>query len=249
MEWGNKEQLEQLYSYLKSDENMKICQPFISECQRINDTIKNLNINCSAMYDELYTKVNKIEYSIGGKTMHRGFYCPSPIMDIIVVDCKRGKRLNQLRSNSNPNYKYMFDDVGNLILVDHIFLGYKEIIFYQDEKEIGIIFSDKDGIRSISECIYHGKQIQSYIYCLFFSYENYIYDYTKEEYLYSEMGLSDVNIYRFLSVKETPTLRHEKYRFQHDAEGYLTKYCIDTDKDFTKAWTDVWYDIKINRKV
>ncbi|MDD4476288.1 MAG: hypothetical protein PHV95_11000 [Eubacteriales bacterium] len=250
---ADKEKLEEIKSYLRSDENLRKCQPFIDECKRLSEKAKEFDANYRAIYDELSAHVRREEYGVGGETIHRGFYNPSPVTDIVLENSNRGKLLKQMNSKSKPIHKYMFDGLENLILVESfpLHLGYKEAIIRQDEIEKGISF-DKSGIQALSECIYHGNQILSYVFCLFSTNESRVVDYTKEKFEYSESGLSDVSIDRFLNSQETPILRQEKYRFKHDTEGYLLQYStVETHDGVTKKvlWNDNWIDIKIKRKV
>lgn len=250
---ADKEKLEQLKHYLMSDENLRRCRPYISECHRLTEIIKRFDTNYRSIYHELNSKVRKEEYSVGGETIHRGFYNPSPVTDIVLGNSNRGKLLKRMTSKSKPVRKYMFDDLRNLILVENfpLHFGCNEIIIRQDEIEKGISF-DKNGIQALSECTYCGNQILSYVFCLYNTYENRVVDYTKESYEYSESGLSDVHIVRFLNSPEARILRQDKYRFRHDAEGYLSQYSIvEKDDGISKnlEWTDDWFDVKIKRKV
>jgi hypothetical protein len=253
LERENGESFEQAVRYFSSEENITKCQPFILECQRYSDKIMKFGMTYQAIYKETSAKVIKEEYGVGGETIQRGFYNPSPIVDIVMGNANRGKILKRITPKSKPVRKYLFDEFGMLVLVENfpLNIGCKEIIIRQNDMETGISFDD-NGIQALSECIYRGNQILSYVFCLYNTYESRVFDYTKEEFEYSESGLTDVYIDRFFNSPNAPILRQETYRFKHDMEGYLSQYTIiEKDNGISKntQLNDEWFDIKIKRKV
>ncbi|WP_169007344.1 hypothetical protein [Faecalispora jeddahensis] len=244
--------LKKLENYLRSDENKNICKPFLLECQRFSDIARHYGGKSQALYEELISKVISEEYSTGGELLHRGYYCPSPILDIIVGNSSRGKILKRLTSKSKPTYRYRFDGNNNIIIINYIHLNCDEIIIRKGELETGIAFSKDFGIHTLSECNYCDSQITSYIYCLYDSSKNSVVEYRKENYSYSEEGLEAVDIFKFLNSKSSPILQHDQYHFQHDENGYLSKYTvINYEGEHVKpsAWDNHIFNITIQRKV
>lgn len=225
---------------------------FRLECQRFAEIAKQYANQYQKLLNVLICEITRKEYSTGGEVLHRGYYCPSPVLDIITGNCNRGKLLKRVTSKSKPTYEYGFNGQGNLITVDNIHLGQKEIIILQNKLETGIVFSEEYGIQAISECAYSDNLIESYVFCLHNPYENQVVEYTKEEYTYSTSGLSEMDVFRFLNSQEAPILRHEKYCFQHDTEGFLSQYtAAEYDGEFVKdsMWQDHVYSARIKRKV
>lgn len=124
--------------------------------------------------DELYigaeNNVVRKEYGRGGEVIHRGFYCPSPVQDIIVGNCNRGKLVKNPRKQ--PDYEFGFDRDDRLILVKQ-FCVYNnnippttELLFY-DSDEVNSILYQKDDkysfrISQLTRCVYENGSIKTY---------------------------------------------------------------------------------------
>ena len=123
-----------------------------SQCDRVEKIIAANYATFSEQYQCVQFQVVRTEYGIGGETLHRGYYCPSLIFDIVVGNVKRG------RITSNPVYKkraeyvYGFDRDNRLIVAEHPY-G-KEIISYDGTTVVGCEFSENGEIEIYSECIY-----------------------------------------------------------------------------------------------
>lgn len=237
---------------LSSNKNKMSLNPFVLECQRFSELAMRYNGQYHSLNIKLSKEIVTEEYSTGGELLHRGYYCPSPILDIVVGNCNRGRLLKHLTRKNKPSYRYGFNNEGKLILVDQINLNSHEFIFYNNESEIGITFLGNDGIQSLSECKSCNHQIQSYIFCLYHPVENHIIEYVKEDYAYSETKLCKTNVYRFVNERDGLLLRREEYAFKHDSDGYLSHYTV-TEYDGNSIKPSIWdgheFDIKIKRKV
>lgn len=242
----------ELQHYLHSDENKLICRPYMLECQRFSEIALLYSNKCHLIFNSLNSNTVCYAYSVGGEALHRGYYCPSPILDIVVGNCSRGKLLKRVTEKSKPTYRYGYDSNNEIITVDQIYLDSNEIIVRQGQIETGILFTKDFGINTLSECIYNGKQLTSYAFCLYSAYEKRVVEYRKEEYQYSAAGLDKANSFIFLNDKKAPILQHEQYHFQHDSEGYLSRYTvIHYEGELIKpsVWDGHVFDVKIRRKV
>lgn len=105
------------------------------------------------------------QYSRGGETIHRGYYCPSLIEDIIIGGTNRGKLLKRYRVP--PTYTYGFDANGNLVEVKKNDTGGHEIITREGNLEIGVSsdYFGPDRISSITLAEYHSGMIHAYVHC------------------------------------------------------------------------------------
>lgn len=59
-------------------------------------------------------EIGKIEYC-GFSDLHRGFYCPSPVYDIIVGNTRRGRLIAKPKANSKISHKYHYGLDGKLL--------------------------------------------------------------------------------------------------------------------------------------
>ena len=57
------------------------------------------------------------QYGRGGECIHRGYYCPSPVKDILIGNLNRGKLLKTQRSAGTADYCFYFDK-DKLVMVD-----------------------------------------------------------------------------------------------------------------------------------
>ncbi|MEH6949139.1 hypothetical protein V7068_19130, partial [Bacillus sp. JJ634] len=64
--------------------------------------------------------ITKFEYLKGGETIHRGYYCPSPILDLIVGNAKRGRLLKRKPDFGKFTYEYGFDIDNRMIRVREV---------------------------------------------------------------------------------------------------------------------------------
>ena len=63
--------------------------------------------------------VNTYQYAVGGELLHRGYYCPSPVKDIVMGNCNRGKMIKHpIKFEQKMMYEYGFCD-DQLLLIKH----------------------------------------------------------------------------------------------------------------------------------
>lgn len=224
-------------------------ETFILECKRLARIAEQYRGECNAIYERLQGEMVREEFAVGGEKIHRGFYCPSPIFDIVIGNANRGKLLKRLTARSKPTYKYSFDREGRLVIAECS--SYKEIIISRDGAEIGILFAGSSHITAISECIYDGDKIQSYVFGLYDEGEKCISEYNKEIYEYSENGLETVDWFRFTNYPGRQILEHERYHFIHK-DGYLSQYTVveyDGDVPKDSFYSNRVFDVRVKRLV
>ena len=97
--------------------------------------------------DQMSQNSSHLEYASGGECIHRGFLCPSPILDQVVGGCNRGKRIKGLRVNTKNYYVYHFDDRNKLIGIEKYVNGTcyeKEIMIEKELIVYGISYHMHD---------------------------------------------------------------------------------------------------------
>lgn len=225
----------ELKEYLKSEENLKICKPFIDESEKLAEIKNEYLTKCRGIYSDFSNHVSKKEYASDSE-LHRGYYCPDIISDMVIGNCHRGKLYKRLTSKTKPCFEYGFDSENRLTVVN--FPGYDdhEIILYDGKSTVGILFSeDCDNgnieIRAVCKCLYDDKmRIKEYVLANYWS-DGDLDELTVEKYSYDEVGIKSVDYFRFCYVsldKKYPCLDYRQYTFEHNQDGYL-KYYIETD--------------------
>ena len=151
----------ELKEYLKSEENLKICKPFIDESEKLAEIKNEYLPKCRGIYSDFSNHVSKKEYASDSE-LHRGYYCPDIISDMVIGNCHRGKLYKRLTSKTKPCFEYGFDSENRLTVVN--FPGYDdhEIILYDGKSTVGILFSEDcdNGNIEISGAIGEGQNRQ-----------------------------------------------------------------------------------------
>ena len=134
-------------------------------------------------YDELRKKALAEtcyrEYSKGGEGTHRGYYCPSPVIDLLIGNVSRGRLLKR-RPAVNYDYIYYLNEARQIIMVDAFatweddWLGYykktlytREFVFHRENAEISVeyklnYFLDQINMYSASLCDYAAEKLRAY---------------------------------------------------------------------------------------
>lgn len=213
------------------------------------------------MYHEARSKTIRKEYSVKGDNIYRGYYCPSPVQDLVIENSTRGKLLKTVTRRSKPSHEYSFDSAGRLIRVKYLFPdddGFfpdNEFIIYGENTSRGIRFEcnmgqtdkrqKKNQIDCICDCFYDGfGRIEKFITA--FVYDNQISDEViYEEYEYDENGIK-LSYYASLFSDAIDIIR---YDYKHDDDGNLSEYKACSLNGDKFEVDDTVYIISKRRKV
>ncbi len=133
---------------------------------------RNYENKLDYFYNQAENQVVKKEYARGGECIHRGFYCPSPVLDIIVGNCKRGKLVKKPRKQ--PDYEYWFDSHNRLILSKQRYIENSippiiELIFYNSNCINSVLYQKNEfnsqykfNISLLTKCVFENELIKSY---------------------------------------------------------------------------------------
>lgn len=236
------------YALSKINKSSKEHTEAIKQCDRIKCVIKKYENE----YDNLIKikkEIKRIQFSRNGSTIHRGYYCPSPIYDIIVGNASRGRLT---KNEQSTGFKYYYDD-NNMVLAESYEdrqLYASEIILNKGEKELGLSYDNYGKLSLISECKTSDGRISEYTKCLYLYTSKEIIDYHNEKYYYNN-GLLESTKWIELNL-DIMLLNHREYRFNHEKNGYLSSYLMfEYEDDIVTYETpiDDPYVIKKRRKV
>lgn len=166
----------------------------------------------------------RLAYSKGGEAIHRGFYCPSPVLDLIVGGLKRGrlykKKIPQLGEYS---YEYGFDLNGKLLRVKHAHeFGFdEEYLVYIGDVEYGLQFNYVGGMDAVSRCTYENGKLMKYEQCHCGGLEK-LTDLFCEEYWYQNGLISEVN-YFYNIVPRLESYEEDRLIIEHDEAGNIIR--------------------------
>jgi hypothetical protein len=173
------------------------------------------------------------ELAVGAKYLHRGAYCPSPVLDLLITNTKRGKILRRPSPRSKISNRFIFDASGKLLYTDNYLfdgkLGSSEYLLYEGDTVYGVTLAQFGGIVSVSRERYAQGRIVSYD-CAYYApglagiecFQMFC-----ERYHYDDIGLLTWEYYQlhfsFEAVATSGFVKHERFRFTRE-DGRLTSF-------------------------
>lgn len=192
------------------------------ECIRAAETAKRYGVRLAERFYEAERNAVFRETARGGEMLHRGFYCPSQILDIVAGGVQRGKPVPAARLRKSPDYAYGFDTKDRLVTVSRE--NERELVFYENGVETGLTFAEPGGegdIRYLSECVYEDGRIMSYAFFILDPMGGPAVYMQKESYTYEEDRV--IVEWSVFSNGKMPLLQKERYIF-YTRNGRLTEY-------------------------
>lgn len=239
-----------LLEWRNSEEYLTWCTFFEDKGDQLVNFAKEFLLHRKSTLEGIKEKTARTEFA-SDSGLHRGFYCPSLVYDIIVGNVKRGRRLKGIRSNSKNYFIYGFDGQDKLIWVERYYNGvvaYTEYIAYDNQAIWGITLDSMGRIYTVTKEKYDNGRIQNYLFALVSSYEGlFSCDRLRyEEYVYDDVGLKKSIMHFF-----HPKGHYEQtiYDFER-ASGFLSQYTARTyiGKDTNDSNIQQSYDVPIIRK-
>ena len=173
------------------------------------------------------------QYGIGGMNLHRGWYCPSIVKDIVTGNCSRGRLVHQPKNTTKIAFKYFFDDNDRLSIVDSYYMGRyvsSEFIVYEDSVVRGFTLLPNNTLMRYSEENYDEGLCSSY-HCLDYNPINQVpYNYHYELYSVDNFKMMCEITDYYLDIKRHNT---RYYMFDLDSEYYLKSYVYSPNKIFS----------------
>lgn len=170
----------------------------------------------------------KKEYGIQSKHLPRGVYCPSPDLEYIITNMRRGKIAERTGKNFRPTNQYLFDASGHLRIAETYYPDgstKKEFLFYEKDTVYGVVFDNNGGLSEVSIAEYEGKQIKSYLWasclCQRSKNDHLILSVLYEVYDYSVDGILTTDFYNIPGT-QIELAQHQQYLFHLDKSGKVT---------------------------
>ena len=222
----------------QSPEYQQACRHFQSECDRLAQAFSQLPIQ--EWMQACQKNTVRTEWAVGS-TLHRGFYCPSPVYDLLVGNVKRGVIRKNGIPVENRSHVYGFDEAGRLLWCKSLYnakAAYTEYLTYCDSRIFGVTVSEQGEVMSLTEEVYAEGRIVSYLYGLCLNPEGTvkIAELSCEYYTYDEEGLCGTQWHRYIHADtegsfsgkkplwmQQPFYRTDSYRFVRK-NGYLDSY-------------------------
>lgn len=185
--------------------------------------------------------------------LHRGYYCPSLTVDLVVGGVKRGNLLRRLTKRSKSYFLYGFDKEDKLIWCKHIFNNIHvktEYLFYRGDHVYGLTMRSDGRLEVVTEEQYCDGKLTSYCYILIIP-NNICSEWVemrKEVYHYDDQGLLTCDWYSLFPYLHD--LRHERITFNR-INGFLAEHYWETiigvEKELVIRESDLCYSL-VERK-
>lgn len=209
------------FSKITSKELIRLCKTSISEM--ISFGLLQINENTNPVPPKASVICER--YCVNS-TLHRGFYYPSPVYDLIVGNTKRGKVIVQPKATDNITHHYFYDCEMNLFQIDSVYHGktsYTEVLIRHGNEIIGLTTDQNGVLAAVTKEEYQGNRLRSFIILNCYSTDKcYVcYNYQEEHYYYDSLGLCSC---RFIMLSpKSNHLVNAFYEFDRQ-DGYLTAY-------------------------
>ena len=227
----------------RRNKELKLNEFMLSEKNRLAEKVDYYTPLLKNLRDIAVKSAVRKEYSNNENGIYRGYYCPSPVDDLIIGGCRRGKLLKRITKRTNPDREYLFDSNNRLVAVN-LLLDWKavqtEVLIYEDNLVTGINIDNYDNsIIKLSECIYDSdNKIKSFLTASVSSNKatrTKIDEIELEKYSYDESGLNEAEIISYYESENNLTLEaklglpdcdtsYEHYIFHHDNDGFIDRY-------------------------
>ena len=238
----------------RRNKELKLNEFMLSEKNRLAEKVDYYTPLLKNLRDLAVKSAVRKEYSNNESGMYRGYYCPSPVDELIIGGCRRGKLLKRITKRTNPDREYLFDSNNRLVAVNSM-LDWKavqtEVLIYEDNLVTGIDIDNS--VSEISECTYDSdNKITSFLTASVSwkkAIRTKIYEIILEKYSYDESGMKETEMIRYFksykvikkmlknAIENNPTLEaklglpdcdtnYQRYIFYHDNEGFIDKYVI-----------------------
>lgn len=204
-----------------------------------------------ALLEEREQVICSTEYGYGGEALHRGCYCPSPVIDIVIGGGNRGRLSKRRNEGKGSDYIYYKDKDGRLVMVDTYadfggpekVLYDREFIIYEQGRTVAPQFefmkgSKQKGMVSLSLCDYTEGRIHQYrrLYMPSHTEDGSLVKHMEqrmlfaEDYIYGSSGLLERAVIGNMLPGISPWISSEfTCKFYHDEAGFLRAYQVMYD--------------------
>lgn len=221
----SKKRLKRLFQWRETDEYQHNCNRLKSECEQL--------ISMGQDFLELYltqrhsfsTIATNMEYARDGD-IHRGVYCPSPVLDLVVGNLHRGNLIKRSPQKSKASHCYGFDENHRLKYIELLQdgnLSATEYIIDKENRRYGFTINLNCKLAAVSEEIFEQGKIMRYKYAVLWPDDNgyFCSNLHVEDFFYDELGLCASE-----KIEYQPYVNiFDRYRYEYErTDGFLSKF-------------------------
>ncbi len=212
------------------------------EIIEISEQYRNIFVQYAKTYkhtfeSEFVKAMNTVvrEELSAGSDMTLGYYCPSPVKDLIIGNVHRGKILKRITKRSKPDTKYGFSEDGKMAVFIHLPTDYNILgfVLYENNTVNYVCFQKREEETEpewIAQAEYDGQgRIVRYTLGLFIGFR--CSEIQQEIYTYSDEGMKYVVMWDYLRAN---CISQINFLLHHDKDGYLIGF-EDLDSEYWKG--------------
>lgn len=181
--------------------------------------------------------IAELSYCTQAKYIHRGCYCPSPVIDLLIGNTKRGKVTKKLPKTKKEYYKYCWDINGYILSAEKFDPEISvstpieiEFIIRESDIEYGISFMTINNtpveLFHLSKAYYENSLIKSYSAMVYSEYlPKDVMGLHHEEYTYSGTRLTKADMY-FNILPKMNIYDLSECLFKYDDNGKIYQYDV-----------------------
>lgn len=196
----------------------RIIQDCLALCEQYAE--KGMKLIPLCMDSDIKDQAALEEIGIQSRYLPRGFYCPSPDLEQIITNMRRGKIARRKTKRLQPTNRYLFDQDGKLFLAETFYPNgcvAEEYIFYEKDVSFGLELDSDMRIYTISIALYKDGRICAYLWaaCNGISKDTNalgVHSIIYETYSYTSDGYLETNWYN-ISILSINIVTYVKYRF------------------------------------
>ena len=235
----------------KSEECRDLCERTKLEAARIVSLGERYCEMILQNPDTIRGKAVTFEYAAAGN-IHRGFYCPSPVYDLLFGYTNRGRIIKGAEAKK-ARWRFAYDENGRMIYVDRLkgkSVIETEYLFYIGQTRLGVLLDENSIIKNITEEVFEQELLVLYSMATVYPDENdyFCAEFRTEQYIRDEIGLRICEIQDF---QPYVSYFQNKDRIVFEREnGYLKSYTVTeyATAAADEEWPTADYIVGIPRK-
>lgn len=188
---------------------------------------KGIELSNEILKPDIDFHPGKEEFAINSKYLHRGYYCPSPALEYIVTNMRRGKIAKRITKASRITNRYIFDTENKIRIAETFYPNGStktEHIIHEGDTVYGFTFDSYKHISEISIEQFWNGRIESYFWaCCWYEFSTGCYRVSHmayETYFYKKEGFFDMELYDMLGDR-SDVGKYNKFRFCIDENGMI----------------------------
>lgn len=237
-------------AWQESEEYQSLCNQYQLEVDRMVSAGMNYWQKIIQNQKDFRAKAVEFSYYVSGN-IHRGFFCPSPVADLILGQTNRGHEAKETEI-TKARWRFSYDESKHMIYVDCMQnkrVLNTEFLFWEDSVRWGVLISQDGVLEKVTRELYDQDKLIEYSQATLYPDENGFFCecLRTERYFRDALGLHSCEEIVFQPFIHE--LERRRYDFERE-DGYLKSF---TRIDYATIAVDgetpkMKYSVRVQRK-